>query len=300
MGGMSSAVSPSGTSWTIRGGGYEAVVVGVGGGLRRLVYDGREVLLGYGEDEMCHAGIGQLLIPWPNRIADGRYTFEGAERQLPLTEPALHNASHGLTRWAQWNLVESSEAVVVVAHRLHGRPGYPHQLDLTARYELSAGGLRVEVTAVNVGGSVAPYGFGAHPYLTVGRRLDECELSFAAGRRLEVDPDRLLPRELVPVAGTAYDFSAPRRVGELEINHAFTDLGAGWTVRLTDPDTGRSAALSSDTRWVQLFSAEPLDRCGLAVEPMTCPPNAFATGADLVTPAPGESHRTVFTVTATP
>lgn len=297
---MSQPVSPSGTSWTIRSGTCSATVVSVGGGLREFLYDGVAALLGYGEAEMCHGGIGQLLIPWPNRIADGRYTFEGAERQLPLSEPARHNASHGLVRWVEWQRVDGGPDHVVVAHRLHGQPGYPHQLDLTARYTVSAEGLAVEVTAVNVGASPAPFGFGAHPYLTVGRRLDECELSFAAGRRLEVDPDRLLPRELVPVAGTAYDFSAPRRVGELEINHAFTDLGAGWTVRLTDPDTGRSAALSSDTRWVQLFSAEPLDRCGLAVEPMTCPPNAFATGADLVTPAPGESHRTVFTVTATP
>src|SRR6266508_6820450 len=298
MGAMSQPVSPSGTSWTIRSGTCSATVVSVGGGLREFLYDGVAALLGYGEAEMCHGGIGQLLIPWPNRIADGRYTFEGAERQLPLSEPARHNASHGLVRWVEWQRVDGGPDHVVVAHRLHGQPGYPHQLDLTARYTVSAEGLAVEVTAVNVGASPAPFGFGAHPYLTVGRRLDECELSFAAGRRLEVDPDRLLPRELVPVAGTAYDFSAPRRVGELEINHAFTDLGAGWTVRLTDPDTGRSAALSSDTRWVQLFSAEPLDRCGLAVEPMTCPPNAFATGADLVTPAPGESHRTVFTVTA--
>jgi aldose 1-epimerase len=304
---MSQPVSPSGTSWTIRSGTCSATVVSVGGGLREFLCDGVAALLGYGEAEMCHGGIGQLLIPWPNRIADGRYTFEGGERQLPLSEPARHNASHGLVRWVEWQRVDGGPDHVVVAHRLHGQPGYPHQLDLTARYTVSAEGLAVEVTAVNVGASPAPYGFGAHPYLTVGRRLDECELSFTAGHRLDVDPDRLLPRDLLDVAGSPYDFSTPRLLGDLTIDYAFTGLApaadaAGadrtWTVRLTDPESGRTTALSSDTPWVQLFTADPLDRSALAVEPMTCPPNAFATGTDLITLKPGETHTNHFTVTA--
>jgi aldose 1-epimerase len=298
MGGMSEPVSPSGISWTIRSGGFEATVVSVGGGLRSLDYDGQAALLGYGEDEPCHGGIGQLLIPWPNRIADGKYTFDGADQQLPLTEPARHNASHGLTRWVEWHLVDRTADHLVVGHRLHGRPGYPHQLDLTARYALSDAGLAVEVSAVNVGLSSAPYGFGAHPYLTVGRRIDECELSFTAAQRLDVDPARLLPRDLLDVGGSPYDFSVARAIGELAIDSAFTGLGSSWTVRLTDPDTGRSSALSSDTPWVQLFTADPLDRCALAVEPMTCPPNAFATGTDLRTLHPGDTHSTTFTITA--
>jgi len=296
---MSQPVSPSGTSWTISGGGYEATVVSVGGGLRGCVYDGRELLLGYGETEQCHAAMGQLLIPWPNRIADGRYTFEGTERQLALTEPARHNASHGLARWAEWHRLDdgTDEAVAVLTHRLHGQPGYPHQLDLTARYTVGRAGLQVQVSAVNVGHSNAPYGFGAHPYLTVGRRIDECELSFTAQRRLDVDPERLLPRGLVDVAGTNVDFSTPRVIGDAAVDAAFTGLDDRWTVRLIDPDTGMTASLTSDTPWAQLYSAEALGRAGLAVEPMTCPPNAFASGDDLLTLSPGDTVSTSFTIT---
>ena len=286
----SMGVSPSGTSWVLRGGGYEATVVSVGGGLRSLTKDGRDVLLGYGEDEQCHAGIGQLLIPWPNRIADGRYTFAGAEQQLALTEVPRRNASHGLTRWSEW----ARSGDDTFTHRLHGRPGYPHQLDLEATYRLDETGVTVTVTATNIGAGDAPYGFGAHPYLTVGRRIDECELTFRAAQRLEVDPDRLLPRELVDAGSNDL-----RPIGDVSIDNAFTGLDTPWTVTLTDPDSGRSTSLSSDTPWLQLYTAEALDRAGLAVEPMTCPPNAFVTGTDLVVLRPGDSHSTSFTISAT-
>jgi aldose 1-epimerase len=124
--------------------------------------------------------------------------------------------------------------------------------------------------------------------------VDECELSFTAGQRLTSDPDRLLPTGLVAVADTEFDFSSPHLIGELEINSAFTDLGGAWTVRLSDGD--RAVSLHSDAAWVQLFTAEALDRAGLAVEPMTCPPNAFATGTDLIVLHPGDTHRTTFTI----
>jgi len=71
---------------------------------------------GFGEDEMSSGGRGQLLMPWPNRIRDGRYSFEGKDVQLPLTEPARGHASHGRARWAPWALLERPEARVTVGH----------------------------------------------------------------------------------------------------------------------------------------------------------------------------------------
>jgi aldose 1-epimerase len=296
---MDERVLPSGEQWTISAGEYRGTVVSVGGGLRGLAHNGREVLIGYAEDESAHAGIGQNLIPWPNRIADGKYSFGGDEQQLSLTEPARHNAIHGLTRWANWRRVDdgSDESVVVVGYRLHGEPGYPYQLDLTVRYDLdAAAGLTVAAAAENVGGSEAPYGFGTHPYLTVGRKIDECELVFTAQQRLELTEDRLLPVGLVDVSGSSFDFAEPRLIGEVFIDCAFTGLPDSWTVRLSDPETGRSAELTSDTPWMQLYSGDAIGRVGLAVEPMTCPPNAFATGENLIALKPGESHTTRYTI----
>jgi aldose 1-epimerase len=311
---MSDRVLPSGEQWAFRAGEYSGTVVSVGGGLRGLSYGGREVLVGYDKDESAHAGIGQHMFPWPNRIADGQYSFGGEERQLSLTEPTRQNAIHGLTRWSNWGRLDdgSDEAVVVVGYRLHGEPGYPHQLDLKVQYELDAdAGLTVAATAENVGAGEAPYGFGTHPYLTVGRKIDECELVFTAEKRLEVTEDRLL--KLVDVAGSDFDFRVPedfrgpeegverrpRVIGELLVDYAFTGLPDSWTVRLSDPASGHTAELTSDTPWMQLYSGNAIGRVGLAVEPMTCPPNAFVTGENLITLKPGESHTTRYTIKST-
>jgi aldose 1-epimerase len=297
MGFMS--VLPSGEQWTIRAGEYSGTVVSVGGGLRGLSYAGREVLLGYPEDQPARAGIGQHLFPWPNRITDGKYTFQGVDQQLYLSEPARSNAIHGLTRWANWERVDdgTDESVVETGYRLHGQPGYPHQLDLTLTYRLDAtNGLTVTAGALNVGADDAPYGYGCHPYLTVGRQIDECELEFTAADWLQVTPDRLSPVGLAPVAVSRYDFGQARKIQDLDIDNAFTNLPSTWEVRLTDPATGNSARLSSDTRWMQLYTANALGRVGLAVEPMTCPPDAFITGDDLVVLKPGDEHTTSFSV----
>jgi aldose 1-epimerase len=299
MGGMS--VYPSGEQWTIRAGDYAGTVVSVGGGIRGLAYGDRDVLVGYAETESAHAGIGQHLLPWPNRITDGTYTFQGHEQHLALTEPTRRNAIHGLTRWANWERVDdgSDESVIEVGHRLHGQPGYQHQLDLAIRYALGAdSGLTVTVSAKNVGATDAPYGYGAHPYLSVGRKIDECSLEFRADQWLEVTPDRLTPVGLRPVDGSPYDFGAGRRIGELDIDNAFTGLPATWVVTLTDPDSGARAVLSGDTPWLQLYTGNAIGRVGLAVEPMTCPPDSFVTGEDLVVLRPGDEHSTTFRVSA--
>jgi aldose 1-epimerase len=294
------SVLPSGEQWTIRAGEYAGTVVSVGGGLRGLSYGGREVLVGYPENEPARAGIGQHMFPWPNRVTDGTYSFRGVDQQLYLTEPARRNAIHGLTRWANWERLDdgADESVVVVGHRLHGQPGYPHQLDLTLTYQLADDGLTVTATAKNVGADDAPYGYGTHPYLTVGRKIDECELEFTAASWLEVTPDRLSPIGLADVAGSQYDFSKAHLLQDLDIDNAFTGPPSTWTVRLTDPANGHTAQLTSDTPWMQLYTANALDRVGLAVEPMTCPPDAFKSGDHLIVLSPGEEHSTRFRVSS--
>ncbi|MGH3049010.1 MAG: aldose 1-epimerase family protein, partial [Gaiellaceae bacterium] len=81
-------IAPSGEQFELRAGRHRMVVVEVGGGIRE--WDG--VLLGYGEDELCRSGRGQVLAPWPNRLAEGRYSWDGEELQLPLTEVSSGSA----------------------------------------------------------------------------------------------------------------------------------------------------------------------------------------------------------------
>ena len=165
-------LSPSGEQFEIAFAEQRAVAVEVGGGLRTYAATGQDVIDGYGVDEMATGGRGQMLIPWPNRLQDGSYEFDGRRHQLPLTESEHSNAIHGLVRWVAWHAREHEPHRVVLGHVLHPQPGYPFSLDLQIEYELSASGLTVRTTATNIGAATCPYGSGAHPYLTLGTRDD--------------------------------------------------------------------------------------------------------------------------------
>jgi aldose 1-epimerase len=252
---------------------------------------------------MCTSGRGQVLLPWPNRIEGGAYEFQGSHYQLPLSEAAAGNAIHGLTRWVNWHLASQSPAQAVWTYRLPPQPGYPFALDLSIAYSLTDNGLRVDISALNLSETSAPYGQGVHPFLTVGRQIDHCELTLPASTRSEADA-RGIPEPAVGVEGGPYDFRRPRLIGTASFDHAFGGLpddGSAATAVLRDPDSGRTASLTADPayRWLQVFSGDALPtraREALAVEPMTCPPNAFRSGTDLIVLQPGVTHTARFTV----
>ena len=291
-------IAPSGDQVEIAYGDQRATVVEVGGGLRTYSAGDRDLLDGYREEEMCRSGRGQLLIPWPNRIQDGRYEFDGRSHQLPLDDVEEQDAIHGLVRWAAWTIGEREPHRVVMEHLLHPRPGYPFSLALEVDYRLSEAGLRVRVTATNVGVDPCPYGSGAHPYLTVGTAaVDHAVLCVPAGTVLRSD-ERGIPIDAGPVEGTELDFRRPRPIGETELDHAFTDLDCAEDgvarVELRDPDGEGSLTLWADGshKYLMVFTGDPLpdvQRRSLAVEPMTCPPNAFRSGDSLIRLESGRS-----------
>jgi aldose 1-epimerase len=296
-------VNASGDQYWLEVDDQEACVVEVGGGLRAYTVDGVDVLDGYGVDEMAAGGRGQNLLPWPNRIADGRYAFAGEDLQLALTEPSRHNASHGLVRWANWTARANDGDRVVMGLSLHPQPGYPFTLDLEVEYRLGPGGLSVATTATNAGDRPCPYGAGSHPYLTVGTELvDDAVLLLPADTRLEADA-RGLPTGAVAVEGTPFDFREAKPIGDLVVDHAYTDLTGNEAV-LAAPDGQRRVTLWWDSayRWVMLFTGDTLvparRRRSLAIEPMTCAPNAFVTGDGLRVLEPEESWTAVWGIAA--
>jgi aldose 1-epimerase len=279
--------APSGAQLEIVHGDWSATIVEVGGGLRTLSLGGRELLDGYAEHEMCKSGRGQLLVPWPNRLRDGKYD----DKQVPLNEPETHNAIHGLVRWTSWRAAARTQSAVTMAHTLHPQPGYPFSLDLGVTYRLADDGLTVELHATNVGDGSAPFGAGQHPYVRVAERVDDVTLQSPGAIRLETD-ERHIPVRAVAVDGE-YDFREPRRIGDTVLDACYGELGPSPRVHLTAPDGLRVTVwLGEPYRWVMLFSGDPLPdvaRRSLAVEPMTCPPNALQTGEDVIHLAPGDS-----------
>ncbi|HEY3534448.1 MAG TPA: aldose 1-epimerase family protein [Pedococcus sp.] len=294
-------IPASGEQWTIRHGSQEATVVQVGGGLRTYTVDGLDVLAGYGPDEMAASGRGQLLMPWPNRIRDGKYSFDGKERQLSITEVPLHNASHGLVRWAQWELVrvQAGESAVTVRHRLLPQPGWEGILLLVVDYYLGETGLQVSTSATNVGDARVPFGYGAHPYLAIGDTpLADVELTLPADTEVLVD-DRSIPTGTEAVRPET-DFRQGRRLGDVRLDTAYTDLARDadgrWRVTLSGLANRPPVTLWGDEAfgWTQVFTAKGEDDFtggvrGIAVEPMSCPANAFNSGDGLVVLEPGQS-----------
>ncbi len=298
-----STAGPNGELIILEAGDYKATVASVGAGLVSLSFQGKDIVLPFPGNELPPAYAGKVLMPWPNRVAGGAYSFGGRRYELPVNEASTGSALHGLALWNAWQVEQTSRSEVVLTHLLHGEPGYPFQLALSVRYALDAGtGLQVELQAGNCGTAAAPYGCGSHPYITVGGEdVDNCELNFRAGKVLLTD-DKLQPTELLGTAGTEFDFSEARMLASQSLDHAFTDLPRGdWKVTLRNPALKLSAvveASGSDAPWLQLYSGELRGRKGLAVEPMTCPPDAFNSGQDLAVLEPGQSHSLAFRVRA--
>lgn len=302
-------MSRGGGEHQIAHGDYTAVLTEVGGGLRSLRHEDRDLVLGYHAGELRPRFRGCVLAPWPNRVVDGTYTFEGESYQLDLTEPARGHALHGLACWARFDLVGRGPSWVSLAHRLVPVPGYPFELELLARYLVDDRGLACSVTATNVGRGRAPYGVAFHPYLLGGSGVvDHWVLDLPASRVLHVTPERLVPTRLGNVDGGELDFRGGRAIGGTEVDHAFTGLTAdasGRTRARVLGEDGLGVQCEWDATsmpWVQVHTADRRDpartRRGLALEPMTCPPDAFNSGTDLVVLSPGDKHTAEWRVRA--
>ena len=295
---MTSAALPlSGAQHRIRSGAYEAVIASTGASLRELRHDGRDLIVSFGADEVRPDYRGATLAPWPNRIVDGTYAFDGEDIVTALTEPERSHALHGLVSWADFEQVAASDDSVTLATTIAPQSGYPWRVRVETSYALGADGLTQTVRARNLSARPAPFGTGPHPYLLAGPApLDEWTLALPAASVLEVTPDRLSPVALRPVAehdADRFDRRNPRPLGAVQLDHAFTDLetdAAGTAVlRLTDPSgVGVEVTWGAECPWVQVYTgdkpegpANPDHRNGVAVEPMTCAPDAFnATSYD--------------------
>jgi aldose 1-epimerase len=290
----------SGTQFVLTHGDYTATIASVGATLRSLQHAGRDLVVPFDADEVRPAYRGATLAPWPNRVTGGRYAFGEETHQLALTEPDRGHALHGLVGWLDFVDLDQSAGRVLLATTVEAQDGYPFRLQVRVEFELSDDGLRTTVTTRNTGTDAAPYGTGPHPYLVAGEgRVDDWTLTVPADRVLTVTADRLIPIALADVAAEGdgvFDFRAPRAIADTFIDHAFTGLGRdahGVTeVRVTAP-AGTGVAMRWDTScpWVQVHTADKADaalnRLGLAVEPMTCPPDAFNSGIDLIVLQPG-------------
>jgi galactose mutarotase-like enzyme len=287
----------TGDQWVIGHGHQRAVITEVGATLRSFTVADRPVIEGFGPTEWSHGGRGQVLAPWPNRLGDGRYAFEETDAQAPLNEPSRRNAIHGLVRWLPWRMAGRAQNRVSMACDLHPSPGYPFTLRLTIEYRLGRHGLVVVTDAENIGPTDLPFGLGFHPYLTVGApTVDQVRLRVPCEQRL-ISDDRGLPTGSASVTATEFDFNQGRLIGVTRLDTCFTGLrrdpDGRARVELDHPDGHGGVTLWTDERfgYLMVYTGDTLEpelrRTAVAVEPMSCPPDALRSGTDLVVLRPG-------------
>jgi aldose 1-epimerase len=263
------------------------IITEVAAGIRALSVGGVELVETFPASVVPPFGSGTVLVPWPNRIEDGVWLLDGKPQQLALTEPALHNALHGLLASAPYRVTEQSQDSLSLAAAVYPQHGYPFQLHTTVRYDLLDDGLRVTHGFRNIGEGRAPVAVGTHPFFKIGGvPTEDLVLTVNAGTRFETDA-RLNPIREVPVEGTEYDLRGGRRVGELNLDDAFgavTVVDGVSRHRLTAPD-GRFVEMWQDEAFgfVQVFTTRIFPTAdgpalAIAIEPMTAPPNAFNSG----------------------
>ena len=295
-----SGFSPSGSQFSLSAADQELVIAEVGGGIRTYSKEGRDVIDGYDATAVCTGGRGQVLAPWPNRVADGFWEWEGMTYQLPLTEPEHGNAIHGLVRWLPWFVEGESadSASLRMSCRLHPQPGWPWQLDLIVRYDLGESGLTVTTSITNTGGPGAcPIGVGWHPYVSAfGGLVDDVVLHVPAETSYLSD-ERGLPVSREPVAGTDDDFRTPHRIGRAKLDVAFTDLdrdAGGRSAVEVRPAGGEQAGGIGTRLWMDdqfthlmVYTGDTIPeqdrrRRGIAIEPMTCAPDMLRSQDGMV------------------
>ncbi|PRW63714.1 aldose 1-epimerase family protein [Actinopolyspora mortivallis] len=291
---MTDEIPASGRQFEIAHGDAHAVITEVGAGLRGFHVDGVPYSETYEADRPAPAAAGAVLVPWPNRVADGRWSLEGEPQQLALTEPERGNAIHGLLRHIPWTVSEHTDSTVLLHAMIPVQPGWPVPLLTSVEYSVDEHGLTVRHTVENLGSRRVPFGLGVHPYPRAGHAAtDECTLRLAASNVLPLDGERMLPsgppREL---AGAEQQLPGGLALRDVWLDTPFggaapaPDDPAGLVRHsVTDPN-GHGVQVWADPvfTWVQVYTAGEFPGRGraVAVEPMTCPPDALNSGVDLI------------------
>lgn len=271
-----------------------AVVSPWGAALRRyfiLESDRREtdIVWGYTGGSRKRGGQGDVLIPFPGRIAEGRYSFDGQTFQLERNDKEGPNAIHGFVRTLPWKTHDIKPDRVMFDVHLdaasYGRKGYPFSLAIRVTYSLDVQGLSCGFSVQNLGHRAAPVGVGFHPYFTVGTALvDEAEARIPCAGYLEFN-ERLAPTGTVlDVAGTEWDYRDYRRIGNRRFNHCYIQLerdAEGMaTASLRHAGSGRTIDIVMDRSFsaVVVYTGDAIadaPRRALAIEPMTCATDAL-------------------------
>lgn len=289
---------PSGEQIAIAHGDERAVITEVGATLRTFVKGGLSVIEGFAGEEVPTGARGQVLFPWPNRLGDGEWSYSERTGRPRIDDVGHSTAIHGLVRWRPFRVDSVNQNRCSLSLLLHPTPDYPFLSEINVTYHLGKFGLTVTTTVTNRDDVPIPFGVGFHPYLAVTTpTIEGAELEIPATAYVAVDDRQLPTGEILPLLGQALDFTKRKSVSGHELDVTFTELrrdDSGLaTVVLADANGGE-VELSVDRNfpYLQVYTGDKLERgrrrTSVAVEPMTCPPDALRSGKDVVVLEPGQ------------
>ena len=271
--------------------GYSLSVLRNEGRLAKLESLGRPLIEQYDPKDIRNMYHGDLLAPWPNIIRDGIYAIRATKFQLAINKVAKNNSLHGLINALTWKVAIRSDSAVRLRTTLEISEQYPTSIDFEVEHELVDKGLIWKLLATNTGEQEVPYGASIHPYLVADPQatVNEWKLQMPSTQYLEVDPERLWPTSLIECSTRNFDFHKGKNIEDLIIDHAFKidSKDQRQRVELTSTKgTGVWMEYDSTSKWIQIHTSDRDNGIGslkcLAVEPMSCPPDAFNSGIDIV------------------
>ncbi len=228
------------------------------------------------------------LWPFPNRVYGAKYNYEGKSYDLPLNFPQEGNSIHGFLYEASFRVVEVAEssefASLLITHEYPGDlAGFPFPAKVKVLYTFDVNQkLKIDTLVMNTGQQTMPMGDGWHAYFSTGKPIDELQLRF--------NPLSLFDSEdMTKMQG----YEQFKKIGNQSWDHCF-ELDSSENSHeliLRDTQLGIDIKIEQGTgtqayNYLQIYT--PPDRESIAIEPMSCPPDAFNHGIGLINLEPEE------------
>ncbi len=273
------------------GGDLAEIDLNCGAALTRLVLS-REDVIKYPlkVDDPGRGYPSALLFPFPNRIKDGRYTFEGNEYRLDINDQETFSAIHGLIAFKPFEIEKQEKASATLLFTYHGEmEGYPFPYEFRITYTLRKSKLDISVIAKNTGEKSMPFGFGWHPYFGIsGKPIAEMEVHVPDRNKIELS-DRF-----IPTGDSSFEHEGIIPLKNTILNNVFSVAGKTKKSEVSLKHEDKKLVVSQESgpgKLEYFILYTPPTRDCIAIEPQSCNTNAFNNGDGLQMLKPGEEAK---------
>ncbi|MFN0199004.1 MAG: aldose 1-epimerase [Planctomycetaceae bacterium] len=229
-----------------------------------------------------------ILFPYPNRIADGKFSWDGKAYHIPPVVAAYDasgNAIHGFCLDRVWRITAQDPSSVTGHFQLSidapdRLPYWPADFLLEIRYTVRDASLRADIRIANPSAENLPWGFGTHPYfqlpLAASSQPEQCLIEVPCAETWELI-DCIPTGRLLPVTEKT-DLRDGEYFGLAKFDDVLTGLPAGvheQSMSIWDEPAGLRMVQRCDPIFREIVVYTPPQRSAVCLEPYTCVTNAI-------------------------